>query len=296
MHSVKAHAKLNLYLHVTEKRPDGYHELDSLVVFTELHDLIEFKKSENFSFSVQGPMAAQLSGNDIAPGENSANLAVRAAIMMARMFGKTLDYEITLTKNIPVGAGLGGGSADAAAVIEGLVHLWKLDIEGFFTKEMMAEIAALGADVPVCLYQRPCRMQGIGEVLFDIEPCIPLPVVLVYPSVMCPTAKMFAGLKSFKQDSFPIYMDLETMPETLELLQAQENDFEDIAVQEYPVIGEVLQALDSHSASLLTRMTGSGSACFAICETTEEAYVCAKDIQDAHPDWWVCATETLPVS
>lgn len=296
MHSVKAHAKLNLYLHVTEKRPDGYHELDSLVVFTELHDLIEFKKSERFSFSVQGPMATQLSGSDITSGEDSANLAVRAAIMMARMFGKPLDYEITLTKNIPVGAGLGGGSADAAAVIEGLVHLWKLDIEGFFTKEMMAEITALGADVPVCLYQRPCRMQGIGEVLFDIEPCISLPVVLVYPSVMCPTAKMFAGLKSFKTGHFPIYMDLDNISEALEFLKGQENSFEEVAVHAHPVIGEVLHVLDSHEASLLTRMTGSGSACFAICESAEEAYECAKDVQTAHPDWWVCATETLPVS
>ena len=174
---VEAPAKLNLYLHVTGRRADGYHELDSLVTFTALTDTLEIAPADALTLSVTGPFAAALDAGD--------NLATRAAAVLAERLGRPADVRIALYKRVPVAAGLGGGSADAAAVLRGLARLWGLGPER--ADDIQETALSLGADVPVCLHARAAYMAGIGEALSAPPPLPPCGVLLVNPGVPVPT-------------------------------------------------------------------------------------------------------------
>ena len=180
---VGAPAKLNLYLHVTGRRADGYHELDSLVAFTALGDTLEIGPAESLRLSVTGPFADALDAGD--------NLAAQAAAALAEKLGRPADVRIALDKHIPVAAGLGGGSADAAAVLRGLARLWRLGAE--HAGDLRETALGLGADVPVCLDSRAANMAGIGEAL-SAPPHLPsCGVLLVNPGVPVPTGPVFAA-------------------------------------------------------------------------------------------------------
>ena len=180
---VEAPAKLNLYLHVTGRRADGYHELDSLVTFTALADTLEIAPADALSLGVSGPFAGALEAGD--------NLAARAAAALAERLGRPASVRIALHKRVPVAAGLGGGSADAAAVLRGLAGLWRLGAE--HTGDVREIALGLGADVPVCLDSRAAYMAGIGEVLSTPPPLPPCGVLLVNPGVPVPTGPIFAA-------------------------------------------------------------------------------------------------------
>ena len=180
---VDAPAKLNLYLHVTGRRDDGYHELDSLVTFTALADTVEIAPAGSLQLTIAGPFASALGAGD--------NLAARAAGALAKRLGRPAGVRIALHKRIPVAAGLGGGSADAAAVLRGLARLWRLGDE--YTGELREIALGLGADVPVCVESRAAYMAGIGEAL-NVPPQLPpCAVLLVNPGVPVPTGPVFAG-------------------------------------------------------------------------------------------------------
>lgn len=262
-----APAKLNLALHVTGQRADGYHLLDSLVVFARHGDQVAVTPGP-LSLAVEGPFAAQLpSGED--------NLCLRAARAMGA------SASIRLTKNLPVASGIGGGSADAAAVMRALAsqgHALRLDS------------AALGADVPVCLAGRPTRMRGIGERLDDVPPVPALPVVLVNPGVPLSTPAVFAALQRRDNPALPEpdWRDAEGL---FEWLSRSRNDLQDPAIRLAPVIGEVLAALAGQGARL-ARMSGSGATCFGLFTDAAEAARAARAL--THPGWWVVATELAP--
>ena len=280
---VEAPAKLNLYLHVTGRRADGYHELDSLVTFTALGDTLEIAPAETLGLRLTGPFAPAL-------GEGG-NLAVQAAAALAERLGRPAGLRIVLEKRIPVAAGLGGGSADAAAVLRGLARLWRLGPEHADT---LGELAlGLGADVPVCLHGRAAFMAGIGERL-SVPPLLPpCAVLLVNPGVPVPTGAVFAGRRGPYSGAGRFDESPADAAALATLLQGRRNDLEAPALAQAPAIGRVLARLAAAPGCLLARMSGSGGTCFGLFAAEAEAAAAARAIAREQPAWWVRPTHLL---
>ena len=278
-----AWAKVNLYLEITGRRADGYHELDSLIVFVGLADHLEFRPSDSLELCCAGPFA-----DAIPPGED--NLVAEAARALAAHAGIAPAARIDLDKQIPAAAGIGGGSADAAAALEGLAALWDLCP----APDEMTDIAAgLGADVPVCLYGRPALVRGLGEVVERAPPLPPAWLVLVNPGRQLATQAVFqarAGAFSPFVAWTAVVRDLE---EFAERLADRTNDLEPAALALVPEIGQVLDRLDSAPGILLTRMSGSGATCYGLFATAGEARAAAAAISAERPDWWAVAAPML---
>ena len=268
---VLARAKVNLALHVTGQRPDGYHTLDSVVAFAECGDWITVEPAQTLTLTLTGPCAAALSATE--------NL-VRAA---ARCLHPTLGARITLDKHLPVASGIGGGSADAAATLLALSELWSLPLPP------LDEILRLGADVPVCLLGKSTRMQGIGEALTPL-PLPPIWAVLANPGTAVATADVFRALHPRTN---PPLMPPPALPDPQSLalwLMTGRNDLEPAATHIAPIITKTLNALNRQPGALLARMSGSGATCFALYTTKDHAKTAARTLRAAHPAWWVQAT------
>jgi 4-diphosphocytidyl-2-C-methyl-D-erythritol kinase len=269
-----APAKVNLYLHVTGRRADGYHLLDSLVVFAGIGDVLEAAPSDTLSLHVEGRFAAGLA-------DEPDNLVLRAARALAAAAGVPARARLVLQKNLPVASGIGGGSADAAAALRLLSRLWDLRPA---PSEMARLALALGADVPVCLAGRASRMSGIGEQL-AAAPRLPIcGIVLVNPGVALATADVFRARRGAwsSPPSLPeAWTDAALMADHLRQLH---NDLEPAALIVQPAIGEVLEALAGIPGCRLARMSGSGATCFGLFDTPEIAARAAAQIQ--HPGWW----------
>lgn len=264
-----APAKINLTLHVTGQRPDGYHLLDSLVAFADVGDTVRAEPADRLSLKIEGPFAHQLT-----PDED--NLVLRAA----RLLDPDRGAALTLIKRLPVASGIGGGSADAAAALRALSALWDLPLPE------EDRLIPLGADVPVCLRPRLTRMRGIGEVLDRLGPVPEFGLVLVNPGIEVLTPAVFKALA--QKDNPP--MDWSGQgPETwdgwIAWLACQRNDLEAPAIALAPVIGTVLDALRALPGCRLARMSGSGATCFALFDPG--ATIDAGPISQRHPDWWV---------
>lgn len=278
-----APAKLNLALQVTGRRADGYHLLDSLVVFLDCGDRISILPSPAMRLKVEGPMAA-----GVPVDEN--NLLLKTVHLLAEEYPKAAEtLHLTLSKHLPSGAGLGGGSADAAALLAHLRTRWKLPLAD---TELAALGLRLGADVPVCLMRRPLRMSGIGEVLrpLDLPALGAFSFLLVWPGAPVSTPAVFQAL-SPQGYSGPLPepgVDMGGDPEKLlGWLAACRNDLEVPALAVAPVIGEALAALRAAPGCRLARMSGSGSACFGVFLSADEAERAGETIRREHPDWWV---------
>lgn len=282
--SLLAPAKINLTLRVTGRRPDGYHELESLVVFAEVGDRLHFAPCDDVTLELRGPFAGALS-------DPADNLILRAAARLAERFNASLGAAIVLEKALPVASGIGGGSADAAAALVGLDQLWRLGIE----RRELAKIAlSLGADVPVCLAGTAAWVTGIGEGIEPLPGLPSLPAVLVNPGRPVSTAAVFAARRGPFSPSTqcPTVTDRDRL---VGWLRDGGNDLEAPARALQPEIGRVLEALACCSGCRLVRMSGSGATCFGLFDATEEAHAAAREIAGAEPDWWVRAT-TLGVS
>ncbi|TXI06033.1 MAG: 4-(cytidine 5'-diphospho)-2-C-methyl-D-erythritol kinase [Pseudorhodobacter sp.] len=267
-----ARAKINLTLHVTGQRGDGYHLLDSLVVFADLGDRITVTPAEGLGLTITGPEGAGLT----ADGDN---LVLRAAAA----FGVAKGAAITLDKCLPVASGIGGGSADAAATLVALSRLWRVGLPD------AGAVLRLGADVPVCLAGHPARMEGVGEVVRPLPHALPAAhLVLVNPRVQVSTPVVFKGLA--RKDNPPMPAELPRLKSLAELaafLMMQRNDLEAPALSVQPVIGQVKAALGGQPGCQLARMSGSGATCFGLFADPLTAAAAARAIRAAHPGWWV---------
>ena len=265
-----APAKINLTLHVTGQRTDGYHLLDSLVVFADVGDRLTLTEAKTPALHVTGPMAQGVP-------TGSENLVLRAAASM----GVTLD--IRLDKHLPAAAGIGGGSSDAAAVLRGIAEL-RPDI-GLPPDQGLS----LGADVPVCLRARAARMEGIGERVDPVDGLPPLHAVLVNPGVAVSTAAIFRSLA--RKDNPPMPAILPGWGDAAALalwLAGQRNDMQAAAIAEAPVVGQVIASIAATDGCLLARMSGSGATCFGLYADAPAAAQAAAAL--ARPGWWVHAT------
>lgn len=280
--SVHAAAKINLFLNVTGRREDGYHELDSLVGFTAIGDRLTVDACEKITFSIDGPFGQGLPLND-------DNLVLAAAWLLAEEAGYQGGAAITLQKNLPVSSGIGGGSADAAATLQALNRLWGVGV----SREMLAKIGLrLGADVPVCLRSKTARMSGIGEIIRPMEPLPPLGVLLVNPGAAVSTPQVFKARKgSF---SSPVDGSIPRDGKGLcEFLALQQNDLEVPAIELAPEIATVLQTLSGLEGCRLSRLSGSGATCFGLFDDEAAAAAARDAVSASDTDWWTQATHFL---
>ena len=270
-----APAKVNLFLHVVGRRPDGYHLLDSLAVFPAVGDTLRAAPAEAFSLALEGPFGGALRA---VPD----NLVLRAARGLAELAGVRGGARLTLVKTLPVASGIGGGSADAAAALRLLGRLWGVAPAA---EALRALALRLGADVPVCLTGRPARMGGVGDMLSPAPDLPACGLVLVNPGVAVSTPDVFrarsgrfsapAALPSGWPDAVAMARDLAALG----------NDLEPPAVTLCPVIGTVLAALRAAPGCLLARMSGSGATCFGLFADAVAAAAAAEGVR--RPGWWV---------
>jgi 4-diphosphocytidyl-2-C-methyl-D-erythritol kinase len=283
-----ARAKVNLTLRVVGRRVDGYHELESVVAFADCADRLTLTPSPELQLVTTGPLAQ-------ACGAAADNLVLKAAQLLGERVPNLQQGEFILDKVLPVAAGIGGGSADAAAALRLLARLNGLAVDD----ARLVEVARLtGADVPVCLPSRACVMTGVGESLLPLA--LPkLPCVMVNPRVAVATRDVFTALGLRHGELLVGASDVLEAPgwpeagasveDWVEALAAGSNDLEAPAMRIQPVISEVISALNATNGAWLARMSGSGATCFAIYENTAEAGRAAQQIRLDHPEWWVHA-------
>jgi len=279
-----APAKLNLYLHVTGRRLDGYHELDSLVVFLDVGDRLEVEAAPLLRLDVRGPNAEALAAED-------DNLVLRAARALAGAMAEGMrGADILLTKELPIAAGLGGGSSDAAATLRALAQLWDCDI----AEDALAALALrLGADVPACLRARPLRMLGIGEQLDEVPPLPDFHVLLVNPGLPLATGSVFAARRGGFSEPVTLPSVFDGFDHLLSVLAATGNDLEAPACAMQGEIAATLAALRRLPEARLVRMSGSGATCFALFAEPVAAEGAATQLRTEYPTWWIRAAGLL---
>ncbi len=283
-----ARAKVNLTLRVVGRRVDGYHDLESLVAFADCADHLSLALGPELHLVTTGPLAQ-------ACGETSDNLVFKAAKLLGEQVPALKRGEFVLDKVLPVAAGIGGGSADAAAALRLLARANNLAVDD----PRLIEVAELtGADVPVCLNSRACVMTGVGETLLPLALPV-MPCVMVNPRVPVATKDVFGALGLRNGELLVGASDVlqaadwpeagASLEDWVEALAAGTNDLEAPAMRIQPVIGEVIAALNATNGAWLARMSGSGATCFAIYENTAEAGRAAEKLRLDHPGWWVHA-------
>ncbi|GLS31098.1 4-diphosphocytidyl-2-C-methyl-D-erythritol kinase [Mesorhizobium albiziae] len=278
-----APAKINLALHVTGRRADGYHLIDSLAVFTRFGDRVTVTASDEDSFAVSGPFAAHVP-------LDAGNLVLRARDALRSAFPDSAcpPVAIVLEKNLPVASGIGGGSSDAAAALHALADLWAIDDDAALARIGLS----LGADLPMCLAAQPLIACGVGDELSLLPNFPALGLVLVNPAVAVPTAAVFAALAKRdgeKLPPLPLAIDFHSLRNWLETTR---NDLEPAARAIEPAIAAAATALD-RAGSGFTRMSGSGATCFGLFETGNVAKRAAAAIRARQPGWFVAATRSV---
>lgn len=281
-----APAKINLALHVTGRRPDGYHSLEMLVAFAEIGDELEATAADKDSLSVTGPFAKALIGAD-------GNLVLRALAAFRTRWPEALPQGVALTlrKNLPVAAGLGGGSADAAAALRLLAQSSAVPVA---FAELLEIALPLGADVPMCLYSRPAEVRGLGEIVLPLKDFPAVHAVLVNPLVPIATADVFRRLDRRDNPGLPDLADPLVRPAQLALwLSETRNDLEPAAIALLPQIAEMKSALTAASGSILARMSGSGATVFGLFGSSAQAHQAAHDLRRRWPEFWVAASALI---
>jgi 4-diphosphocytidyl-2-C-methyl-D-erythritol kinase len=285
-----APAKVNLTLRVIGRRPDGYHEIESLVAFASIGDALAFAPGARLALTLRGPTAADA-------GEPGDNLVLKAVQALAKQVSGLKLGSFVLSKRLPVAAGLGGGSADAAAALRLIARHNRLAPDD---PCLMAAARATGADVPVCLDPRPRLMRGAGEVLSPPLRLARLPALLVNPGVSVPTRDVFAALNAppLAKDAssaaapvLPAALALEGHEKArdalLDFLSREANDLEAVAVSLHPIIADALAALRALPGCRLARMSGSGATCYALFDSSRAATAAGRALRAAYPKWWI---------
>lgn len=272
-----ARAKINLHLHVTGKREGGYHILDSLVAFTDIGDRLSFEPADDFQLKITGEFALAL--------DNSENSITKAARLLAQHLGREPNIHITLEKNLPLGAGIGGGSADAAACLKGLNQFWSAGLDD---KTLQSLASQIGADVPVCVTGEAAVMRGIGEIITPAPSLPEIHTLLIWPDCFASTPEVYKnlGLETYSQN-FNFRESYSNVGELITDLKKTTNDLQGISTQLFPPIKEALNVLEKTPGCMFARMSGSGATVFGIFANEKATKNAAEKISAAHLDWWV---------
>jgi 4-diphosphocytidyl-2-C-methyl-D-erythritol kinase len=279
---IPAPAKINLFLHITGKREDGYSLLQSLVAFTEYGDEIQVAENSELSLEIAGEFGHELATYDV-----KDNLVIKAAIALQEYINKPLGAKIKLVKNLPIASGIGGGSSDAAATLRALCELWRIAISD---GELLEIAIKLGSDVPVCLSGNTALMSGIGEEVKEVDLQGKTYIVLVNPNIHLSTAEMFGDFwknpsltaKNFELNEFSIQ----------ELANEKySNSLQPIAISRLPIIGEIINELRTSENCVAARMSGSGATCFGLYYDKISAENARKKLQRLYPQSWCIDTK-----
>jgi 4-diphosphocytidyl-2-C-methyl-D-erythritol kinase len=284
-----APAKVNLTLRVLGARPDGYHEIESLVVFAAIGDALAFTPGTNLTLTVRGPTAA-------AAGDVADNLVLKAVHALGERCDGLALGRFVLSKRLPVAAGIGGGSTDAAAALRLLARHNRIALDD---ARVVAAARATGADVPVCLDPRPRVMRGKGEVLSQPLALSSLPTLLINPRVSVATRDVFAALHAGPvprhRTSRPVDEGWAagrppTRADVIDFVSRHGNDLEGAAISLHPAIAQALAALQALAGCRLARMSGSGATCFGLFDSNRAAVTAARALRLDHPQWWIRPT------
>ena len=284
MIAINAPAKINLYLHVLGRRQDGFHNLDSFIAFTEFSDSIRVRASNSIKLLTNGPFANSM-------GPKKLNLVLKAAQALKHYMGISQGAEIVLEKNLPVAAGLGGGSSDAAATLLALMKLWKSDFE---LDDFLPFAAGLGSDIPVCLMGQAAFISGIGEKVKPVEGFPSCPLLLVNPRIELSTKNVFLKVKS----PYSIGAKHDNVPKNFEdlisfLTKGQGNDLRKPAIELVPQISKILEFFEKDPKCRFANMSGSGPTCFGLYKDSASALAAAHKCSVENPSWWsVCTNLT----
>lgn len=284
---VLAPAKINLFLHVVGRRGDGYHLLESLVVFANIGDRLSVKPAEGLALEITGRFAESIGG------VSEDNLVLKAAKALRALSQSKAGAHLKLEKNLPVAAGIGGGSADAAAALLALNDVWQC-CQSMEELERLA--LRLGADVPACLRRHAIMMRGIGEELTPVPVPDGLGVVLINPLKPLPTPAVFADFRSFEPFAASGRFDWSakrTTEDWLAQLRACSNSLEPPAQRLLPVTAHIVSVLEGQADCRLARMSGSGATCFGLFDNWESAARSADRIASIHPEWWIAPGRLL---
>lgn len=284
---VFAPAKINLTLHVTGQRKDGYHLLDSLVMFAGVGDVLTLTPAAENELTVSGPESKGVP-------TDARNLVMQVASTL----WQDQPHEIHLEKNLPAAAGIGGGSADAAACFRGLSLLMQHSDPAFDAKQFadraMRDLLNVGADIPMCMASKPARIGGIGDQIEVLDAAPKLAILLVNPRISVPTPSVFAALKNRTNPAMTdMPSDISNTSAFIDWLSEQRNDLEPAAISQAPAIATTLTQIGQTSGCLLARMSGSGATCFGLYQTTREADEAARQIEEFDADWWVKSTTLI---
>lgn len=278
--SLTAPAKINLALHITGRRDDGYHLLDTLVVFASFGDRISVARSSADKFRITGPYGHSIPAD-------ASNLVLKARDALRAEFpDQAFPVSIDLEKHLPIASGIGGGSSDAASTLRALVSLWGINID---PADLNNIGLALGADLPMCLYGQPLIARGIGEKLEAVTNIPRLPMVLVNNGAAVSTPQVFGALKKRNNPGLPKVPRFDSIDDVCAYLEQTENHLYSATVELLPIIGDTMDALYSTSPRL-ARMSGSGATCFAMYDTDEAASAAASQLRKAYPLWFVVDT------
>jgi 4-diphosphocytidyl-2-C-methyl-D-erythritol kinase len=278
-----APAKINLFLHITGKRDDGYHLLQSAMVFVDVGDEIEFARHNGLFLDVDGPFAGDMPD----PHEN---LIFRAAQALAAEYRSAPEGRVTLTKKLPVASGIAGGSSDAATALLGFARLWGLPDE----QNRLQKIAqGLGADVPACLYRRPVWAEGIGEKLTRLPDMPDLHFVLANPMVPTPTPEVFRRFRNKYSPPIQFSGRRKSAGEWIADLKIYRNDLTEAALEVTPQIKDVLGALRETPGCNVARLSGSGATCFGVYDSAEKAMIAVNHLKQQQPRWWIVPATLL---
>ncbi len=275
-----APAKINLDLLITGRRDDGYHLLDSIVVFADYGDQLTAEISDQLSLDISGPFGENLTADQ-------DNLILKAAKLIGEKANISPNVKFHLVKNLPISSGIGGGSADGAAALKLIIDLYELKISASELNEIALK---LGADVPVCLFGKPVQMTGIGDKLNILKFTKEIDLLLVNPGVSVSTNQIFSKYNSLNNDfdqprKFSDH-DI-NLPFLVETLKQSKNALQAFAIENEKIINDVLMALSETEGAKITRMSGSGATCFALYEDFETCQLAAEGISRRNPKWWV---------
>ena len=280
MISCFAPAKINLYLHVTGRRRDGLHNIDSLVVFADFGDSIFVQRDKDLVLEITGPFANHLSANE-------DNLVLKAANLLAQYSNVKPQAKIYLAKNLPIASGIGGGSADAAAALVSLSQLWEL---GLPKKSLLKIAAELGADIPACISREPVLISGYGDKLSPVSPFPSGWLLLVNSGVPVSTKLVYKRHNGkFTKPAVIDYIPSD-LPSFAVLLEKLSNDLTAAALSIAPTIGKTIEIIAATEGNLLSRLSGSGATCFGLYEHKKEAERAMQTVLKLEPKWWVQST------
>lgn len=278
--SLLAPAKVNLFLHITGRRENGFHELESLFVRTSFGDQVTVEAADRLSLHITGPFSDVLSQYPC-----DSNLVMKAAKCMLAYHDKKAGAKITLEKNLPLASGIGGGSADAAATLLALMELWQVDIS---STDLHAMALELGADVPACLGNHPQIVKGIGEICQSVSLGFNAAILLVNPCVSVSTPDVFKAYKAAEIPFSPKLDEKTDIVSTIHLLEkSTRNDLFKPACSLSPVIDEVIKVMHDLPHQKMVRMSGSGATCFALFNSLAEAEKASEILLEKKPRWWV---------